>query len=107
MLHCRDVSITSFGEMSRCQGLAMVDLQTLARFCPRHSSRLAVWLARGVTMRTRKTFAAMSLGLAALAPELAAADEGGVSFWLPGIYGSLAATPLQPGWSGAVIYYHD
>ena len=27
------------------------------------------------------------------------ADEGGVSFWLPGIYGSLAATPQQPGWS--------
>src|SRR3954463_3552558 len=24
------------------------------------------------------------------------ADEGGVSFWLPGLFGSLAATPLQP-----------
>ena len=34
------------------------------------------------------------------------ADEGGVSFWLPGIYGSLAAAPQQPGWSLATIYYH-
>ena len=35
----------------------------------------------------------------------AAADEGGVSFWLPGTFGSLAATPQQPGWSFASIFY--
>jgi len=34
------------------------------------------------------------------------ADEGGVSVWLPGFFGSLAATPLQPGWSLTSIYYH-
>lgn len=34
------------------------------------------------------------------------ADEGGVSFWLPGQFGSLAAVPAQPGWSFATIYYH-
>jgi len=34
------------------------------------------------------------------------ADEGGVSFWLPGQFGSLAAVPQQPGWSLAMIYYH-
>jgi hypothetical protein len=34
------------------------------------------------------------------------ADEGGVSFWVPGFFGSLAATPQQPGWSQANIYYH-
>src|ERR1700693_4784251 len=34
------------------------------------------------------------------------ADEGGVSFWLPGLFGSLAAVPQQPGWSLASIYYH-
>src|ERR1700726_1194714 len=34
------------------------------------------------------------------------ADEGGVSFWIPGLFGSLAATPQQPGWSLATIYYH-
>src|SRR5450759_3899213 len=34
------------------------------------------------------------------------ADEGGVSFWLPGIYGSLATVPQQPGWSLGTVYYH-
>jgi hypothetical protein len=34
------------------------------------------------------------------------ADENGVSFWLPGIYGSLAAVPLHAGWSLATTYYH-
>src|SRR5215211_4459265 len=54
------------------------------------------------------------LGVAAivLAPAImffshsALADEGGVSFWVPGFFGSLAATPQQPGWSLATIYYH-
>ena len=36
----------------------------------------------------------------------ALADEGGVSFWIPGFFGSLAATPQQPGFSMANIYYH-
>ena len=34
------------------------------------------------------------------------ADEGGVSFWLPGQYASLTAVPQTPGWSFGVIYYH-
>jgi len=34
------------------------------------------------------------------------ADEGGVSFWVPGFFGSLAAVPQQPGWSAASVYYH-
>src|ERR1700738_955942 len=34
------------------------------------------------------------------------ADEGGVSYWLPGTFGSLAATPQVPGWSMAEVYYH-
>src|SRR5712672_867077 len=54
------------------------------------------------------------LGVAAivLAPAImffsqyALADEGGVSFWVPGFFGSLAAAPQQPGWSFATIYYH-
>ncbi|WP_256565657.1 transporter [Bradyrhizobium sp. CCGB20] len=36
----------------------------------------------------------------------ALADENGISFWVPGFFGSLAATPQQPGWSLANIYYH-
>jgi hypothetical protein len=39
-------------------------------------------------------------------PETARADEGGVSFWLPGLYGSMAATPAVPGWAWVTIYYH-
>jgi hypothetical protein len=46
------------------------------------------------------------LGIAISAPRIARADEGGVSMWLPGIYGSLAAAPQQPGWSLPLIYYH-
>ena len=36
----------------------------------------------------------------------AKADEGGVSFWISGFFGSLAATPQQPGWSLVNMYYH-
>ena len=39
-------------------------------------------------------------------PNDARADEGGVSFWVPGFFGSLAAVPQQPGFSFASIYYH-
>jgi hypothetical protein len=54
-----------------------------------------------------RTFCAM-LAVAAVActPTLSLADQGGISFWLPGQFGSLAAVPAQPGWSGASIYYH-
>jgi hypothetical protein len=58
-------------------------------------------------MKTKKTFAAISFAIAALAPSLASADEGGVSFWIPGFFGSLAAVPATPGWSVAEIFYHD
>src|ERR1700738_5522971 len=39
-------------------------------------------------------------------PEAAYADESGVSYWLPGRFSSLAATPEVPGWSMAEVYYH-
>lgn len=42
----------------------------------------------------------------AFSPGISRADESGISFWLPGLYGSLAATPTTPGWSMAAIYYH-
>jgi hypothetical protein len=38
--------------------------------------------------------------------DTAKADEGGVSFWLPGLFGSLAAVPQTPGWSMGAVYYH-
>ena len=39
-------------------------------------------------------------------PGISRADEGGVSFWLPGQYASLAATPQVPGWALGTVYYH-
>src|SRR3954453_24201400 len=47
----------------------------------------------------------VAVGMLTSAP-LAHADEGGVSFWVPGFFGSLAAAPLVPGLSFASIYYH-
>jgi hypothetical protein len=49
----------------------------------------------------------LSVGTLAEQPGTKAyADQGGVSFWLPGTYGSLAATPQVPGWALATVYYH-
>jgi hypothetical protein len=42
----------------------------------------------------------------ALTASAVCADEGGVSFWTPGQFGSLAALPGAPGWSVATIWYH-
>jgi hypothetical protein len=39
-------------------------------------------------------------------PSAVRADAGGVSFWLPGAFGSLAATPVTPGWAYSTIYLH-
>src|SRR5258705_13210559 len=58
------------------------------------------------TRSTIFTLSALAAGAFAMAARAALADEGGVSFWLPGFFGSLAAAPLQPGWSVATIYYH-
>jgi hypothetical protein len=52
---------------------------------------------------TKRLLIAMSLVIGA---PVAMADEGGVSFWLPGQMGSFAATPVAPGWSLPLVYYH-
>ena len=39
-------------------------------------------------------------------PKSAFADEDGTSFWIPGFFGSLAAAPLQPGWSWTTMLYN-
>src|SRR5215216_5562805 len=49
---------------------------------------------------------ALVYGTVASTPIIAHADEGGVSMWVPGLFGSLAATPVQPGFSFAGMYYH-
>ncbi len=49
---------------------------------------------------------ATTTALIAIFAQASLADEGGVSFWLPGTFGSLAAVPAQPGWSFAAFNYY-
>jgi hypothetical protein len=58
-------------------------------------------------LHSRFLVAAALLALAALiaTTKLSRADENGISFWIPGFFGSLAAVPQQPGWSLATINY--
>ncbi|MDF0578810.1 SphA family protein [Bradyrhizobium yuanmingense] len=46
------------------------------------------------------------MAMSAATFDVAYADESGVSYWLPGRFSSLAATPAAPGWSMAEVYYH-
>jgi hypothetical protein len=59
--------------------------------------------SRTVAHWLQAVFAVVLIG--AVAPA-AVADEGGVSLWLTGQFGSLAAVPPDPGWSLPIIYYH-
>jgi len=54
-------------------------------------------------------FVAGTFALAAIAsfPSTLRADEGGVGFWLPGLFGSLAAAPQVPGWSYAMLNVYE
>jgi hypothetical protein len=71
--------------------------------------RFTIGVARrlGAWSRRRCAHAAAVLISAAAVPaQPSLAGEGGVSLWIPGFFGSLAATPLQPGFSFAALYYH-
>jgi len=65
-------------------------------------------------MTRTKTHATKWLATAALLATMmgqsavtARADQGGISYWLPGAFGSLAAAPMVPGWALATIYLHS
>ena len=49
---------------------------------------------------------AATVGVSLAVPGLARADEGGVGFWLPGQFGTLAAVPQTPGWNFGIIDYY-
>ncbi len=55
---------------------------------------------------SRALTAGVALAVVASTTTISLADESGVSFWVPGFFGSLAAVPQQPGWSLTSIYYH-
>jgi len=56
--------------------------------------------------RARTSTVLLSLLAALYCADAARADEGGVSFWIPGFFGSLAAVPQQQGFSIVSVYYH-
>jgi len=60
-------------------------------------------------MKSKVSYRALGLlgvAVASMPTTPAWADAGGVGFWLPGIFGSLAAAPGVPGWAYASIYLH-
>jgi hypothetical protein len=61
--------------------------------------------ANGSSLRRRIGCVAATAALVASA-DIAHADESGISFWLPGQSGSLAAVPLTPGWALGVVDYY-
>jgi len=65
-----------------------------------------IGFGRARSIRSIAAIAVLALATIVSTPRSAVADEGGVSFWLPGFFGSLAAAPQQPGWSLTSIYYH-
>src|SRR5258708_37454188 len=62
---------------------------------------------RGIPRDARSVCLAALLGGLLTAPTAVLADENGMSFWLPGLFGSLAAAPLQPGWAITAMEYYD
>jgi hypothetical protein len=56
--------------------------------------------------RSRVAALAVALAFVTSTSHDARADEGGISMWLPGLFGSLAAAPQVPGWAVGIVYYH-
>jgi hypothetical protein len=48
----------------------------------------------------------LGAGILSTTASVSFADESGISFWLPGTFGSPAAAPGTPGWAAASVYYH-
>jgi len=59
--------------------------------------------------RARFCLATAFIACAAVAcsANLSEADEGGVGFWFPGIFGSLAAVPQVPGWALGIVNLYN
>ena len=55
---------------------------------------------------SRVLTACVAVTAVAFTTTAALADEDGVSFWIPGFFGSLAAAPQQPGWALTSMLYN-
>jgi hypothetical protein len=49
---------------------------------------------------------ALALAIVGCPASVTLADEGGISFWLPGQYGSFAAVAPAPGFSMPLVFYN-
>lgn len=74
---------------------------------------MALYRSQSIVVATRhihkrQIFALVLIALCIFASsaDRAKADAGGVGFWLPGLFGSLAAAPTVPGWAYSTIYLH-
>jgi hypothetical protein len=72
-----------------------------------HSRSKARGADRGFELGRDLRPAALVALLAVAASSPARADEGGVGFWLPGQFGSLAAAPQVPGWSVGIVNVYE
>jgi len=62
---------------------------------------------RGCRHKVLFSASALAVAIGLALPGDSHADEGGVSFWVPGFFGSLAATPQVPGFSLANVFYYN
>jgi hypothetical protein len=64
---------------------------------------------RPTSSRIRFRLAAAFIAFAAIASStnLSKADEGGVGFWFPGLFGSLSAVPQVPGWAVGIVNLYN
>jgi len=67
------------------------------------SKRLLTWAQSKCTSNVAGPISIVGI---VLGHHVAFADEAGVSVWLPGTFGSLAAVPVQPGFHWTTTYYH-
>ena len=65
-----------------------------------------IFAPENVLPRSFVAIALLCTSIFSTAASVALADESESGFWLPGIYGSLAAVPGTPGWAVASVYYH-
>ena len=72
----------------------------------RRGSGIAQFAIGHLSIRSGFAWGALMLAAVFASAENSRADEGGVSFWIPGFFGSLAAAPQQPGWALATIDYY-
>ncbi|XSC43946.1 SphA family protein [Bradyrhizobium sp. RDT10] len=74
--------------------------------CMATGARMMIGYSHRRSWSRQAVVGAAALGAITMASPDAKADAGGVSFWLPGLMGSLAAVPGQPGWGLATFYIH-